>query len=153
MWEWNAKSQFFKTELAVDLASRLNWVASSSCEVTEWPVWTFCPVVLQLAWRFCFSVCFTRVHPLAPCQSRATHEIQLRVPTSMHSLKHFFTLSYTLSLHDSHLNIRFLSAKLQANWHGIKPTKWLIKFNLTICINMYLPNLTGRNSCKNLFDI
>ena len=30
----------------------------------------------------------------------------------------------------------FLNVELQANWHGIKPTKWLIKFNLTISINI-----------------
>ena len=49
----------------------------------------------------------------------------------MHSLEHFFTLSHTLLLHDFHLNTGLLSAELQANWHRIKPTKWLIKFNLT----------------------
>ena len=42
------------------------------------------------------------------------------------------TLSHTIPLHDSHLNTGFLSPKLQANWHEIKSTKWLIKFNLTI---------------------
>ena len=49
----------------------------------------------------------------------------------MHNLELFFALSHTLPLHDSHLNTRFLNAELQANWHGIKLTKWLIKFNLT----------------------
>ena len=111
---------------------RLDWVASSSCELIERPVWTFCLVVLQLAWRFNFSACFTRVHPLLACQSRDTRKIQLRVSASMHNLEHFFTLSHTLPLHDSHLNTWFLSAELQENWHGIKPTKWLIKFNLTV---------------------
>ena len=38
-----------------------------------------------------------------------------RVPTSLHSFEHFFTLSHTLPLHDSHLNIGLLIAKLQAN--------------------------------------
>ena len=49
----------------------------------------------------------------------------------MHTLDLFFTLFHTLPLHESHINTRFLNAELQANWHGIKPTKWLIKFNLT----------------------
>ena len=49
----------------------------------------------------------------------------------LHTLEFFFTLSHTLPLHDSYLNTGILNAKLQANWHGIKPTKWLIKFNLT----------------------
>ena len=53
-------------------------------------------------------------------------------PCWVHTFKLFFTLSHTLPLHDSHLITGFLNAGLQANWHVIKPTKWLIKFNLTI---------------------
>ena len=53
-------------------------------------------------------------------------------PCWMHTLELFFTLSHTLPLHESHLNTWFLNAELQENWHIIKPTKWLIKFNLTI---------------------
>ena len=49
-WEWNVKSQVFQNRAS----SRLDWVASSSHEVTERPVVLFCPVVLQLAWRFNF---------------------------------------------------------------------------------------------------
>ena len=123
MWEWNAKSQFFKAELAGDLIeSRVNWMASLdllSCSV-------------QLTWQFSFSACFTRVHPLAACQSRATRKIQSWVLTSVHSLEHFFTLSHTLPLHDSHLYTGFLSAELQANLSWNKANTWLIKFNLTL---------------------
>ena len=36
-------------------------------------------------------------------------------PASLHSFEHFFTLFHTLPLHDSHLNIGSLIAKLQAN--------------------------------------
>ena len=50
MW----RVRFYKTELASDLDSWLDWVASSNREVTEWPICTFFPVVLQLAWRFNF---------------------------------------------------------------------------------------------------
>ena len=120
------------TEWTGDLASRFDWVVSPSYEPTKWPDRTFCPVVLQLAWRFSFSAYFTHVHPLVACQSWATCEIQSRVPALVHSFEHLFTLSQTLFLHVSHLNTGFLSAELQANWHGIKPIKWLIKFNLTI---------------------
>ena len=55
----------------------------------------------------------------------------------MHTLELFFTLSHTLPLHDSHLNAGFLNAELQANWHEIKPIKWLIKFNLTNRMHEY----------------
>ena len=43
----------------------------------------------------------------------------------------FFTLSHTLSLHNSHLNTGYLIAKLQANLAQNKTNIWLNKFNLT----------------------
>ena len=122
-WEGNAKSHFFITKWTSDLASQLDWVASPSREKTEWPDWTFYPVVLQLTWRFSFSTCFTRVHFLAACKPSATRKIQPRIPASMHSFEHFFTLSHTLPLHDSNLNTWLLIAKLQANLTRNKANK------------------------------
>ena len=101
----------------------------------------FCPVVLQLAWLFRSSICFTRVPALATCQSWANHKIQSQGSTWVHTLELFFTLSHTLPLHDFHQNTGFLSVELQTNWHKIKPTKWLIKFSLTIYI--MLKKLSG----------
>ena len=49
-WEWNVKSQVFQNRAS----SRLDWVVSSSHEVTERLVVLFCPIVLQLAWHFNF---------------------------------------------------------------------------------------------------
>ena len=115
--------RFFKKELAGGLALRLDWVANSSHELTERPYWTFCPVVLQLAWLFIFSARFTRVLQLAICQSWVTREFQPRVFASLHNLKHFFTLFYSLFLHDSHLNTRLLIAKIQANLTRNKTNK------------------------------
>ena len=116
---WSEKGMqrvcFSITEWTNDLASRLDWVASPSCKPTKWPNWTFCPVVLQLAWQFSFFACFTCVHLLTACKLWATREIQPRVLTSMHSFEHFFTLSHTLPLQDSHLNTGLLIVKLQAN--------------------------------------
>ena len=114
---------FSKTELAGSLALRLDWAASSSCELTEWPVWTFCPVVLQLAWRFSFFAYLARVQLLVACKLRATHEVQSRVLANLHKLEHFFTLSHTLPLHDSHLNTWLLIAKIQANLARNKANK------------------------------
>ena len=57
--------------------------------------------------------------------------VQSRVSASLHNLEHFFTLSHSLPLHDSHLNTGLLIAKYKQIWYGIKPTRWLIKFNLT----------------------
>ena len=124
---WSEKGMrrvnFSITEWIGDLASWLDWVASPSREITEWLDWTFCPVVLQLAWRFNFSACFTYVHLLAACKPWATCEIQPQVPASLHNFEHFFTLSHTLPLHDSHLNTELLIAKLQANLARNKANK------------------------------
>ena len=106
---------FSKIELAGGLASQLDWATSSSRELTEWPVWTFCPVVLQLAWCFNFSACLARVQLLAAYKQRATREVQSRVLATLHKLEHFFTLSHTVPLHDFHLNTRLLIAKIQVN--------------------------------------
>ena len=59
--------------------------------------------------------CLACVQLLATCKSRATREIQLRVLVSLHNLEHFFTLSHTITLHDSHLNTELLITKIQAN--------------------------------------
>ena len=112
---------FSQTEWIGNLASRLDWVASPSHELTEWPYWTFYPIVLQLAWLFSFYACFTRVHPLATCKPRASHEIRSRVPCWVHNLELFFTLSHTLLLHDSYLNTVFLSAL--EPWEQVSPEK------------------------------
>ena len=64
---------------------------------------------------------------LAACKLQATREIQSRVPASLHNLKHFFTLSHTLLLHDSHLNTGLLIAKIQANLARNKANKMVDK--------------------------
>ena len=95
---WSEKGMrrvsFFITVWIGDLASRLDWVASPSRELIEWPVWTFCPIMLQLAWRFSFFACFTSVHLLATCKLRASREFLLHctvLSISSHFLTHFLT--------------------------------------------------------------
>ena len=63
------------------------------------------------------------MHHSGGLQSRATREIQLRVPASLHNLEQFFTLSHTLPLHDAHLNTGLLIAKIQANLARNKANK------------------------------
>ena len=54
----------------------------------------------------------------------ASHpRVQLRVFASLHNLEHFFTLSHSLPLHDSHLNTGLLIAKIQANLARNKANK------------------------------
>ena len=118
---------FSKTKLVGGLALWLGWAASSSRKLTEWPVWTFCPIVLQLAWCFSFSACLARVQLLAACKPRATCEIQSWVPATLQKLEHFFTLSHTLPLHDSHLNTGLLIARIQANLARNKANKMVDK--------------------------
>ena len=71
--------------------------------------------------------CLARVQLLAACKLRATREIQLRVPASLHNLEHFFTLSHTLPLHDSHLNTGLLITKIQENLTRNKANKMVDK--------------------------
>ena len=67
--------------------------------------------------------CLARVQHFGGLQPRATHKIQPRVPTSLHNLEQFFTLFYSLPLHDSYLNTRLLIAKIQANLARNKTNK------------------------------
>ena len=53
--------------------------------------------------------------------------VQPRVSASLHNLEHFFTLSHSLPLHDSHLNTRLLIAKIQENLAQNKANKMVDK--------------------------
>ena len=64
---------------------------------------------------------------LAAYQSRVTREFQLRVSASLYNLEHFFTLSHSLPLHDSHLNTGLLIAKIQVNLTRNKVNKMVDK--------------------------
>ena len=115
MW----KVSFSQIGWSGGLASRLGWVTSSSRKLRAWPAWDFSPVVQQLAWLFSSLAYFTRVPTLAASQSR--------VSASSHNLKHFFTLSHSLPLHDSHLNMGLLIDKIQTNLVQNKANKMVDK--------------------------
>ena len=70
-----------------------------------------------------FLACLARVQHSGGLQSRATCEIQSRVPASLHNLEQFFTISHTLPLHDSHLYTGLLITKIQANLAQNKANK------------------------------
>ena len=58
----------------------------------------------------------------------ASHSrVQPRVSASLHNLEHFFTLSHSLHLYDSHLNTGLLIAKIQANLARNKANKLVEK--------------------------
>ena len=121
------KSQFFPnkvfwrldlaTGLSREFKSQVNSLANLgllSCSATA-------GATLQLL------VCLARVHHSGGLQLRATREIQSQVPISLHNLEQFFTLSHTLPLHDSHLKIGLLIAKIQANLARNKANKMVDK--------------------------
>ena len=122
-WEGMWKVSFSQIRWSGDLASWLGWVMSLSRELTTWPAWDFYPVVQQLVWLFSSPACFTCVPTLAACQSQVTREFQPQVFASLHNLEHFFILSHSLILHDSHLNTGLLIAKIQANLARNKANK------------------------------
>ena len=64
-----------------------------------------------------FLACLARVQLLAACTTSGDLQAasHLQVLVFLHNLEYFFTLSHTLPLHDSHLNIELLIAKIQAN--------------------------------------
>ena len=110
-WEWNVKSQVFSKQgwlaawLSREFQPRGNWTAS-------------CPILSYSApagVTFQLLACLSREQLLAACKPRATCEIQSRVLVSLHNLEHFFTLSNTLPLYDSHINTGLLITKIQAN--------------------------------------
>ena len=109
---WNVR--IHKTGVARSLTSRLDWAARSSREITVWPVVLFCPIVLQLAWLFTFRhawhvCCIWRLATASHPRGQAA---------SLCFLAHswaIFTLSYSLPLHQTHLNTRLLNAELQVN--------------------------------------
>ena len=122
-WERNVKSQFFlnrvvwQLDLAIGLSRkfkpRANGLASlgllSSSATADMPLQL--PRMLHTCANFGGLLV-------------ASH---LRVQASLHNLKHFFTLSYSLPLHDSHLNTRLLIAKIQASLARNKANKMVDK--------------------------
>ena len=107
------------TGLSREFKSRANNLANLgllSCNATA-------GMTLQLL------ACLARVQLLVACKPQATREILSRVPASLHSLEHFFTLSHILLLHDSHLNTGLLISKIQVNLAWNKANKMVDKIS------------------------
>ena len=64
-----------------------------------------------------------------------------QVPTTLHNLEHFFTLSHTLPLHDSHLNIGILIAKIQENLARNKANKMVDKIQPYNLVSLVVLNM------------
>ena len=123
----NMKNQFFPNRVVwrLDLATglsrefklRANGLASLellSCSATI-------GMTLQLPYTLDTCANFSGL----PVTSHS--RVQPRVSASLHNLEHFFTLSHSLLLHDSHLNIGLLIAKIQENLARNKANKMIDK--------------------------
>ena len=122
-WEWNVKSQVFQNRAGWRLGL-VTWLSHEFQPQGNWTVSLYflscsAPTGMMLQ----LLACLARVQLLTACKLRATHEIQLQIPISLHNLEHFFTLSHTLPLHDSHLNTGLLIAKIQENLTRNKTNK------------------------------
>ena len=124
---WNAKSQFFPNR--VDW--RLGLATWLSRESKPWVNWM--AKLDSLSYSAPAGVTVQLLFMLHLCASFGDLQAASKPwDLVVSSLLNAQSWAHTLPLHDSHINTGFLSAELQANWHGIKPTKWLIKFNLKI---------------------
>ena len=100
---------FWRLDLATGLSREFKPQANSLASLGLLSCSATAGATLQLL------ACLAHVHHSGGLQQQATYEIQLRVRASLHNLEQFFTISHTLPLHDSHLNIELLIAKIQAN--------------------------------------
>ena len=130
-WERNAKSQFFPnrvvwrlglvTGLSREFKSRANGLASLRL--------LYCSATAGMTFQL---PCMLRT-----CASSGGLPVasQPQVSASLHNLEHFFTLSHSLPLHDSHLNTGLLIAKIQANLAWNKANKMIDKIQPYILSN------------------
>ena len=104
------KSVFIQTGHSGDSVTRVERVASLSRELTTWLDYTFLSCSALAVVTLQLSACFTRV----PFWRLASHKIQSRGSFVCTHLK-FSSHSHIQPLYNSHLNTRYLIAKIQAN--------------------------------------
>ena len=126
-WEWNVKSKVFqnKAGLWLGLAAWLsrefqpqgNWTAS--CPMLSYSA--LASMTLQLL------ACLAREQLLVACSHESPARSSRESLFFLHTLEHFFTLSHSLPLQESHLNTGLLIAKIQANLAWNKANKMVDK--------------------------
>ena len=126
-WEWNVKSQVFQNRAGL----RLGLMAWLSREFQPQGNWTAsCPILscstpagvtLQLL------ACLAREQLLAAFSHESPARSSRKSLFFLHTLKHFFTLSHSLPLQESHLNTRLLIVEIQANLARNKANKMVDK--------------------------
>ena len=133
-WEWNVKSQVFQNRAGL----RLGLVVWLRCEFQPWGNWMAnCPIL------FCSApasvtlqllACLAREQFLVACRRKSHARSSRKSLFFLHTLKHFFTLSHSLPLPESHLNTGLLIAEIQANLERNKANKMVDKIQPYIAI-------------------
>ena len=118
--------------LSREFQPRGNWTAS--CPILSCSAPT--GMTLQLL------ACLARVQLLAACNRESPARSNCESLFFLHTFEQFFTLSHSLPLQESHLNTGLLITEIKQIWHRIKPTRWLIKFNLTILFEYWFEKIS-----------
>ena len=100
-----SKQGWLAAWLSHEFQPRGNWTAS--CPILSCSA--LAGVTLQLL------ACLAREQLLAACSRESPVRSSRESLFFLHTLEHFFTLSHSLSLQESHLNIGLLIAEIQAN--------------------------------------
>ena len=126
-WEWNVKSQVFQNRVGLwlglaawlshEFQPRGNWTASCSILSCSAPA----RVTLQLL------ACLARGQFLAAWSRESPASSSCESLFFLHTLEHFFTLSHSLPLQESHLNTGLQITKIQANLARNKANKMIDK--------------------------
>ena len=121
--EWNVKSQVFQNRAS----SQLGLAAWLSREFQPQGNWTAsCPILscsAPVGMTLQLLECLARVQLLATCGYESPTRSSCESLFFLHTLEHFFTLSYSLPLQESHLNTELLIAEIQANLAWNKANK------------------------------
>ena len=114
-WEWKVKSQVFQNRAGLQLGLA-TWL---SRKFQPWGNWTVsCPILSCSApagMTLQLLACLARVQLLAACNRESPWRSSREFPFFLYTLEHFFTLSHSLPLQESHLNTGLLIAEIQAN--------------------------------------
>ena len=116
-WEWNVKSQVFQNRAG----SRLNLIAWLSREFQPRGNWTAsCPILscsapASMTLQLLAYLALVQLLAACSCESPARFSREDLFFFFFHTLEHFFTLSHSLFLQESHLNTGLLIAEIQVN--------------------------------------
>ena len=112
-----SKQGWLAAWLSREFQPRGNWIASCPILSCNAPA----GVTLQLL------ACLAGEQLLAACSRESAARSNCESLFFLHTLEHFFTLSHSLSLQESHLNTGLLIAKIQANLARNKANKMVDK--------------------------